>query len=112
VILPALFRRSPLPRPLAYFSGLAIPALLAGLSIALAESRWKMEGFKSLMEVLPFSSFLFAINRIPWTSPLIYVQGAIALGVILVAAALTGSYWRQLEAFEVRDRETPPNPTP
>ena len=104
-VLQSFFGRLPVPRTLLYFAGLAIPALLAGVSIALAESRWKLTEFRSVMEVVPFSSFLFAVNKTNPSSLAYAAQGGVAAAVLLVGVWQTRSYWRQLRAFEARDRE-------
>jgi hypothetical protein len=57
------------------------------------------------METMPFSSFLFMLNKKdPETSTLI-AQGVVVALVLLVGAWQTRTYWRQLRSFEERDRE-------
>ena len=79
--------------------------MLSGLALALAESRWRVTEFKTLMEVLPFSSFLFALNKTVPGSMTFVAQGIIAALVILAAAWRSLPFWRTLKSFETRDRE-------
>jgi hypothetical protein len=104
-IVQSFVRPAVVPRVVVYFLGLAIPAALSGLALALAESRWKITEFKTLMEVMPFSSFLFALNKIDPGSMTYAAQGMIAALVILAAAWCSRSFWRMLKSFETRDRE-------
>jgi hypothetical protein len=104
-LIQSKVRSGAVPRVLLYFVGLVIPILLSGLALALAESRWKFTGFRSVMEVMPVSSFLFAMDRTSPTSAILVGQGVVALAVLLAAGVQSRGYWRQLKAFETRDRE-------
>jgi hypothetical protein len=105
---PAVMRsfaeRLPVPRALFYFFGLALPALLAGVALGLAESRWKFTGLKAVMEAMPFSSFLFALNKTDPTPITFAAQGMVAVIVLALAAWQSRGYWQQLQTFEARDR--------
>jgi hypothetical protein len=103
-ILLSFFPISHVPRPLIYFTGLAGPALLAGGALWLAESRWKITEFKTIMETMPFSSFLFGLNKRDPTPTIFAIQGIIAVLVIGVAVWRSRSFWRLLASFEERDR--------
>ena len=92
------------PRALFYFTGLGGPAVLAGVALWLAESRWKFTGLKTFMEAMPVSSFLFALNKTDPTPNALAAQGGIAVLMLVVAAWQSRGYWRQLETFEARDR--------
>ena len=109
-VVQSCIRRSPVPRPLLYFVGLVTPALLSGLALALAESRWKFTGFRTFMEAMPFSSFLFSTTRRNSDDVLLLAQGIIALFVLLAAAWQSRSHWRLLDSFASRDREASPEP--
>lgn len=103
-VLQSMLRAVPVPPLLMYFSGLGVPALFAGIGLWLAESRWRFTGLKSVMETMPFSSFLFGLNARD-QSPLIITAQAAAAVVVLVLALWQGrAYWQQLVMFEARDR--------
>jgi hypothetical protein len=98
-------RPVPVPRTLLYFIGLAIPASLTALAVALAESPLKITGLKAVMEVVPFSSFLLGLNERPSGEVTYVAQGILALGVLLAAGWRSRDYWRKLKSFEAQDRE-------
>ena len=104
-VVQSFVRATTVPRVVLYLLGLMIPAVLSGLALALAESRWRVTEFKTLMEVLPFSSFLFGLNRTDPGSMTYVAQGIVAVLVVLAAAWRSSSFWRTLKSFETRDRE-------
>lgn len=103
-VLQSLVRVLPVPALLLYFSGLGVPALLAGVGLWLAESRWRFTELKSLMETMPFSSFLFGLNARDQSPLILTAQAAVAALVLALALWQGRSYWQQLVLFEARDR--------
>lgn len=103
-VMQSLLRAVPVSPALLYFSGLGIPGLLAGVSLWLAESRWKFTELKSFMETMPFSSFLFKLNARDQSPLIVVAQGVVAVLVLGLAFWQTRAYWRQLASFEARDR--------
>jgi hypothetical protein len=104
-VVQSRLRAGSVPRVLLYFVVLVMPVLLSGLALALAESRWRFTGFRTVMEVMPVSSFLFAVNGRDPARTLFIAQGVVAFAVLLAAGVLSRTYWRQLKSFETRDRE-------
>jgi hypothetical protein len=105
VFVRSLLNEKRFPPSVFYFFGLALPTVLAMASAFLAESRWRITGFRTLMETLPFSSFLFGIARPkPFEPAVFFMQAIVAVLVIGGAAWRTRGYWQQLRAHEERDR--------
>jgi hypothetical protein len=53
---------------------------------------------------MPFSSFLFALNKPDPTAAVFAAQGIVAVLVVAVAAWRSRPYWQLLASFEARDR--------
>src|SRR5581483_5721562 len=83
--LQSYWRGLRLPAVALYFLGLVLPALLAGVALALAESRWHFTALRTLMEMLPFSSFLFALGATPVSNLVAFARLALAVAVLAAA---------------------------
>ncbi|MEO5958625.1 MAG: hypothetical protein ABIZ49_11110, partial [Opitutaceae bacterium] len=92
----------------AYWSALAMPVIFWAVAGALAESKWKIVGLRNVMEAVPVSSFLYAVMRQPQTELRVFIAGIVAALTIVIALWQSRTYWRELEAFEARDRGEPP----
>lgn len=103
-VLQSFVRVKAAPPALLYFCGLGLPAALAGLSLWLAESRWNITVLKSIMETMPFSSFLFGLNTRNQSPAIVTAQGIVAVVVLGAAYWQSRGYWRRLAEFDARDR--------
>lgn len=106
VVVMSFFRFRTASTVLPYFMCLAVPAILSALAIGFAESQMHFTMFKALMEIVPFSAFLFGLNEID--PALAFLQGFVALLVFTFAIGQSVPYWKQLGLYEARDRVSPP----
>jgi ABC-type transport system involved in multi-copper enzyme maturation permease subunit len=103
-LVRSLLRERRFPPAIFYFFGLSLPAVASAAAIWMAESRWRFTGFRTVMETMPFSSFLFQINpRHNQPDFVLVAQGVVAVLVLAVALWHSMGYWRQLRVFEERD---------
>lgn len=104
LVFPAAARSFVQPRQIPpavlYAIGLVAPVLLSWIGIGLAESKWKLTAVKSIMEVMPVSSFLFSASSRSAANVVLSLQGGIALLVIAAALWRTRPYWARVRAFD------------
>jgi hypothetical protein len=109
VVLRSLWGRLPGSPLFIFFAGLALPALLALFSVWLAEGTpIRFTGVRSVMQVLPVSSFLLGLDtrRItPFTSA---AAATIAIATVAFALWQARGYWRLITEFDARDRGEAP----
>jgi hypothetical protein len=102
--LQQMLRAVPVPPTLLYFFGLGLPAILSGVALWLAESRLKITAMKTVMDWLPFSSFLFSLDGRERPAQVMFLQGAVVVLVLGFAWWQGRGYWRRLKEFEAADR--------
>jgi hypothetical protein len=110
-LLQALGRGGRVEARIAFFTGIIAPVLLTLGAVWLAESRMQFTLARSVMEIVPGASALFAMNPQafghpagvvePWITAL---QGMVAVLVLGAAFWVARPYWRLLVAYEIRDR--------
>ena len=99
VLLHPVLARTPVPPRAVYITGVAVPIVLCGLAVWLAEGPWRIKEARTVMEVVPTAGFLVSVDR-PLDGRVLWpLQGIVALAIFISAMWLGRAYWRRVRGL-------------